>query len=272
MSIKVRTKTITPAVAQAMLQTSAELGAINRKLNNRHVELYANEIRANRWKLNGDAIRLDADGRILDGQHRLHACVLAGIPFQTIVMTGVEADTFDTMDCGRVRTTSQVLQLADVKYNALIASIIRGSSDIRSVGHTDMKEKRLSNTAALADYNANADLYNRAAAVSAAAVSESHSMTPKLAGSVYYYLVHDLKQDEAKVEKFIREICSFDTSSNGIIDKLRKWNLANRTVKVSERTRLGYTILTWNAWISGSRKAPRFSESSIEEMPSFIGK
>ena len=86
MAIKVKTKTITPAVAEAMLKTSEALGAINRKLNNRHVELYANEIRSNRWKLNGDAIRLDADGRILDGQHRLHACVLAGIPFQTIVI------------------------------------------------------------------------------------------------------------------------------------------------------------------------------------------
>ena len=90
MPIKIRQKTITPAVAEAMLKASEALGAVNRKLNTRHVELYANEIRSNRWKLNGDAIRLDPDGRILDGQHRLQACVLAGIPFQTIVMTGVE--------------------------------------------------------------------------------------------------------------------------------------------------------------------------------------
>ena len=272
MAIKVRTKIITPAMAEAMLRTSSELGAINRKLNNRHVELYANEIRSNRWKLNGDAIRLDADGRILDGQHRLHACVLAGLPFKTIVMTGVEADTFDTIDCGRIRTTAQVLQMADVKYNSLVSSIIRGASEIRSYGHTDMKEKRLSNTAALAEYNANAELYNRAAALSSSALDESHLVTPKLVGSVYYYLVHDLKQDEATVEKFVREMVSFDSSSSAIIDKLRKWNLANRTVKVSERTRLGYIILTWNAWISGSRKPPRFTEASIEEMPVFIGK
>lgn len=272
MSIKVRTKVITPAIAEAMLRTSAELGAINRKLNNRHVELYANEIRSNRWKLNGDAIRLDDDGRILDGQHRLHACVLAGIPFTTIVMTGVDANTFDTIDCGRVRTTSQVLQMADVKYNSLVSSIIRGASEIRSVGHTDMKEKRLSNTAALAEYNTNAELYNRAAAISSSAVIESHAVPPKLVGSVYYYLVHDLKQDEEKVEKFVRDMVSFDSSSSAIIDKLRKWNLANRAVKVSDRTRLGFIILTWNAWISGSRKAPRFSEANIEEMPVFIGK
>jgi len=272
MSIKVRQKTITPAVAEAMLKASEALGAVNRKLNTRHVELYANEIRSNRWKLNGDAIRLDPDGRILDGQHRLQACVLAGIPFQTIVMTGVEADTFDTMDCGRTRTTSQVLQMADVKYSALVSSIIRGAAEIRSAGHTGMKEKRMSNTAALADYNKNAETYNRAAAVSSAAVNESHAMTPKLAGSIYYYLVHDLAQDETRVEKFIRDITSFDTSSSAVLDKLRKWNLANRAIRISERTRLGYAILTWNAWVGGSRKALRFSESLIEEMPSFNAK
>lgn len=271
-TIKVRTKTITPAVAQAMLQQSAELGCSNRKISNKYVELYANEMRSNRWKLNGVAIKLDNEGRILDGQHRLHACVLSGLPFQTIVMTGVENDTFDTLDCGRPRTPAQVLQMAEVKYHSLIASIIRGSSEIRNDGHTDMKEKKLSNTAALAEYQANSAMYDRAAAVAATAVAESHAMTAKLAGSVYYYLVHDLNQDEDKVEKFIREVTSYDTSSNGIIDKLRKWNLTNRTVKVSERTRLGYLILTWNAWIKGAHKAPRFMESNIEEMPTFIAK
>lgn len=272
MSIRVKQKTITPAVAKAMLQTSKELGAVNRTLSNRHVELYANEMRSNRWKLNGVAIKLDPDGRILDGQHRLQACVLAGIPFTTMVMTGVEGDTFDTLDCGRSRTISQVLRMDGVKYNSLVASIISGASEIRTAGHTDRKEKRLSNTAALSEYKNNSELYNKAAAVSSSAVTESHSMTPKLAGSVYYYLVHDLGQDEEKVEKFIREICSFDTSSSGIIDKLRKWNLANRTVKVSERTRLEYVVLTWNAWVSGSRKAPKFSEYSLEKMPEFIAK
>lgn len=272
MAIKVRTKTITPALAQAMLQQSAELGACNRKVSQKYVELYANEMRANRWKLNGVAIKLDTDGRVLDGQHRLKACVLSGIPFQTIVMSGVENDTFDTLDCGRSRTPAQVLQMADVKYHAVIASIIRGAAEIRSAGHTDMKEKKLSNTGALAEYKANAEIYDKAAIVSTSATNESHSMTVKLAGSVYFYLVHDLEQDEDTVEKFIREACSFDSSSDAVIDKLRKWNLANRTVKVSERTRLGYLILTWNAWVSGAKKAPRFMESNIAEMPTFITK
>ena len=270
MTIKTREKVITPAAARAMLRTSEELGAKNRKVSNNHVELYANDIRSGNWKLNGDAIKLDEDGRILDGQHRLRACVLANMPMRTMVMTGVSKDAFDTLDCGRARTTSQVLQMAEVKYNSLIACIIRGAAEIRTVGHTDMKEKRLSNIAALEEYKANSEIYGKAAAVGTSAVGETHAMTQKMAGSVYFYLVHDLQQDPEKVEKFIREITSFDSSASPVLDKLRKWNLANRMQKISDRTRLGYLILTWNAWVTGAAKAPRFSEGSIEEMPTFV--
>ena len=269
MAIKVHTKTITPAMAKAMLDESQNLGASNRRVSQQHVDLYAEEMRHGRWKLNGVAIKLDEQGAILDGQHRLQACVAAGIPFQTIVMSGVPRDTFDTLDCGRARTTSQVLQMADVKYNALIASIIRGVGELRTDGHTARKEKKMSNTAALAEYNAHSKAYDAAARISAVAVSESHAMTAKLAGSIYYYLTQDLKQSADKVEQFIQGITSFDTASNPVVDKLRKWNLANRTVRISDRTRLGYIILTWNAMVEGSKKAPRFSEAKLEEMPKF---
>ena len=44
MAIKVHTKTISPAMAKSMLETSYSLGVTNRKVSNRHVEIYAEEI------------------------------------------------------------------------------------------------------------------------------------------------------------------------------------------------------------------------------------
>lgn len=268
MAIKVHTKTISPAMAKTMLETSYSLGASNRKVSNRHVDIYAEEMRSGRWKLNGVAVKLDEKGAILDGQHRLLACVQAGVPFQTILMTGVPRDTFDTLDCGRVRTTSQVLQMADVKYNSLIASIIRGVAEIRSVGNMSHKEKPISNTASLEEYNKHSAAYDMAAAVGATAVAGTHAMTAKMCGAIYYHLTQDLKQSKDDVEKFIRESTSFDSSKNPVIDKLRKWNLANRGVKVSDRNRLGYVILSWNAMLKKG-KAPKFCEKNIETFPKF---
>lgn len=273
MAINVKTMTITPAEAKKMLDTTEKLGGHNRKVSQNYVDLYANEMRGKRWKLNGEPIKLDARGIVLDGQHRLQACVAAGTPFETLVVTGVDPKTFDTLDCGRSRTPAQVLQMADVKYNSLIASIIRGASDLRTTGHTACKEKKLSNTATLLEYKRNAGVYNRAASVAASAVQESHAMTARLAGSVYYYLVHDLKQDEEQVANFIREITSFKNSSSDALEKLRIWNLKNKNLRgVSDRVRIGYLILTWNAMMTGSKKKVRFSESALDPMPKFITK
>ena len=269
MAIKVHTKTISPAMAKSMLETSYSLGVTNRKVSNRHVDIYAEEMRSGRWKLNGVAIKLDEKGGILDGQHRLLACVQSGVPFQTIVMNGVERDTFDTLDCGRVRTTAQVLQMANVKYNSLISSIIRGVAEIRSVGNMSHKEKPISNTASLEEYNKHSAAYDMAAAVGATAIAGTKAMTAKMCGAIYYHLTQDLKQSKDEVEKFIREITSFDSSKNAIVDKLRKWNLANRGMKVSDRNRLGYTILTWNAMVHKAKAAPKFCEKNLEKFPKF---
>ena len=271
MTIKINTRNITPKQAQAMLDMSITLGATNRRVAQKHIDLYAREMAEGRWKLNGVAIKLDENGAVLDGQHRLLACIKAGVPFQTIVMTGVPRETFDTLDCGRPRTVSQVLQMSDVKYHSLVAAVIRGVAEMRMDGNTAQKEKRISNSAAMQEYQTHSAEYDDSARFGAVAVADTHAMTPKLVATLHYYLVNDLKLDRELVERFLGDIVSFDTSSIAVADKLRKWNLQNRNMRVSERTRLGYTILTWNAMLKKS-KCPRFCEKAIEEMPKFLTK
>ena len=271
MTIKVNTRNITPQQAKAMLDMSITLGAGNRRVAQRHVDLYAREMLEGRWKLNGVAIKLDENGAVLDGQHRLLACIKAGVPFTTIVMSGVPRDTFDTLDCGRPRTVAQVLQMSDVKYHSLVSAVIRGVSEMRMAGNTARKEKRMSNSAAMEEYRAHSAEYDESARFGACVVADTHAMTPKLTATLHYYMVNDLKQDKELVERFLHDINSFDTSSIAVADKLRKWNLQNRGTRISERTRLGYTILTWNAMLRKS-KCPRFCEKAVETMPEFLTK
>lgn len=261
--------TITPERAAVLLKLTADLHRTNRAVSQAHINIYAEDMKDGRWKLNGVPVVLDEKGAILDGQHRLQACVRSGVAFRTALVSGVSRDTFDTFDCGRARTSSQVLQMANVKYSTLTSSIIRGVMEFRADGHTDMHMKKVTNAVALLEYRSHSDAYNDAATIGARVVGESHAMTPKMAGTVYYYLTQDLKQDPGTVEKFLTEITSYDSSGNPITDKMRKWNLSVRDQKVSNRTRLGYLILTWNAMINKAKHAPRFSESAIAEMPTF---
>src|SRR5712692_3591943 len=58
-------------------------------------------IQRGEWQLTGEAIKLDDEGRVRDGQNRLHAIVQAGIPVRSVVARGVSEDAFKVMDSGR---------------------------------------------------------------------------------------------------------------------------------------------------------------------------
>lgn len=112
--------TITPEVAKALLERNTN----NRKLTPSIVNRYARILQAGEWKLNGDTIRIDNKGDVLDGQHRLAASVQTGIPFETLVVTGINRDTFDTIDTGKARTSADALFSSGMTGNApLVASI-----------------------------------------------------------------------------------------------------------------------------------------------------
>ena len=83
--------TITPELAQEWL----DRGGTNRKTTRRRIEAMTAAIQRGEWRLTGEAIKLDDEGRVRDGQNRLHAIVEAGIPVRSVVARGVGADAFD---------------------------------------------------------------------------------------------------------------------------------------------------------------------------------
>lgn len=99
---------ITPEDAVAML----EMNDSNRPLNDQHVKRIARQIADGKWKFNGDTIKIAVTNDILDGQHRLWAIIEAKTAVETIVVRGIEADAFATIDTLRKpRSGSDVLAL-----------------------------------------------------------------------------------------------------------------------------------------------------------------
>jgi len=111
---------ITPADAQKLIEHNQH----NRPIRDRHVARIANEIKLDRWKFNGDTIKLADTGDVLDGQHRLWAIIMADKPVETIIVNGIARDAFATIDTIRqARTGSDVLALNNVKrYRTIMAS------------------------------------------------------------------------------------------------------------------------------------------------------
>ena len=110
---------ITPNYAEKLLK----LNTNNRALNNSTVQKYASEMKAGNWKSNGDTITISKD-RLIDGQHRLKACVESNTPFETILVEGVVNDVFDTKDVGKRRSISDILSIAGERYTIPLAASI----------------------------------------------------------------------------------------------------------------------------------------------------
>lgn len=98
---------VTPDMAAQWL----EMNVKNRKVRVGVVDKYARDMKAGRWQITGDAVRFDKDAHLIDGQHRLKACVKANVPFTTLVIYGLSADAQDVMDQGAVRRADDVLAL-----------------------------------------------------------------------------------------------------------------------------------------------------------------
>jgi hypothetical protein len=116
--------TITPERAAAWLKRHELLVKTdptkkNRRLKKSLVDRYGQDMADDRWQFNGETIKLGSDGRIIDGQHRLAACVKAKAQFRTLVVDNVTDDSFKTIDVGKVRTGGDLLYI-DGHENAVI--------------------------------------------------------------------------------------------------------------------------------------------------------
>lgn len=111
-------ETITPADAAKMLESNKE----NRRLRIRLVRQYARDLAQGRWTDNNDAICFTADGRLINGQHRLEAVVSSGQPMRALVARGVSDEAQHQMDAGARRTASDALQLTGHTYAPLLAA------------------------------------------------------------------------------------------------------------------------------------------------------
>jgi hypothetical protein len=112
---------ITPRIAKSWL----ELNTNNRKLDKRNVSHLRDAITQGEWYMNGEAIIFSDAGRLLNGQHRLWAIMLAGVGVDVLVVRGVNANSFRTLDSGRVRRTGEVLAMSGEKNSNKVAAAVQ---------------------------------------------------------------------------------------------------------------------------------------------------
>lgn len=76
----------------------------NRDEKQRYIDKYSADMKNKEFMLSPDAITIDKDGRLINGQHRLLAVVESGIPQPFIVMYNAPTETKDIINNGNPTT------------------------------------------------------------------------------------------------------------------------------------------------------------------------
>jgi len=89
-------ETITPRLAREYLATDE---GKNRRPSKNHVQYLADSISRGEWvQITGQPIAFDKMGRLVNGQHRLLACIQANLPINVEIVRGVDDETLgDTL-------------------------------------------------------------------------------------------------------------------------------------------------------------------------------
>lgn len=114
--------TITPELAGLMLERNLEH---NRKRSGRAVAEYHREIKDGRMMLTNQGIGFDTTGRLVDGQHRLMACVSSDNSFDSLVVFGLDPESFLFVDSGYKRTTGHKVGIAGYPDSNNLAAAAR---------------------------------------------------------------------------------------------------------------------------------------------------
>lgn len=92
---------ITPGMAKKCLERNK---IENRNLSRGRVNAMVSDLKNGKWVLTHQGIAFDDEGNLLDGQHRLAACVQSGVSFETLVTKGMTKEVCVAIDNTRPRT------------------------------------------------------------------------------------------------------------------------------------------------------------------------
>lgn len=109
---------LTPQLAKRWMAQNP----INRALRSGVVSRLADAIKRGEWMLNGETIKFDWNGNMLDGQHRTAAAVEANQAIDVFVVRGLDPRSQETVDRGIRRTLADIIKLRGESYAPVLAA------------------------------------------------------------------------------------------------------------------------------------------------------
>jgi hypothetical protein len=251
-------RTITPAFAEMILQRYAPAGT-NRRLRASYAASIAAEIGKGRWNPNTHQGIAFTDGGILsDGQHRLTACVLAGLSITLPVTYGQPEDVFTVIDQNTPRAAADFITHAkiDVPSATNTAATARLLLALAADNYTDAA-REMSKADVFAFVMANKDALIPAVRIG---MNVANGLKAKVSPSMIATTVYLIRADAAHdvVEEFFARLgdgASLQKRSPilALREGLKNGEVATGYSNSKDRVRAGAAAIinAWNLWRAG---------------------
>jgi hypothetical protein len=232
---------VTPELAERWLARNPN----NRNIRKAVIEGYARDMRTGDWVLNGETLKFDTSGRLIDGQHRLSAVIAADTSVPMIVVRGVDESVMDTVDAGAKRTYADALKLQGEENTTTLAAVARRAVMWSKGARTNTGAIRPTPREMNAFLDENPSI--RTSAEVAVRLS-SRSLLPASVVGLCHWLFAAFDTDEA--DWFLARVTDGDgISGNSPVAALRNRIIKMRVAggRVNETEALALVIYAWNA-------------------------
>lgn len=260
-------ETITPHIAEQLLADQIS----NRAIRKAKVREWAKDMQSGIWEPIPQPIMIDAEGRLIDGQHRLAAVVQSGCTVTMMVARDVPTEWRRYIDSGTARAAADVLKMQNGTKNAQQVQatakyVIRYESSLEeswSAANAPGKQQVID------EYNLDPDIYQDAVLAGSQATATTSAnlwMTRSSYGSLYI-LTHRWSSVIEMWPDWHEGISTGIGLHKGdprlaLRNSIRKVGLSYRTQQLSLIT----CIKAWNHYVNG-RDISRFIVMANKYLP-----
>ncbi len=244
-----------PIIAEVLVITPEMAGdwllrnEVNRTLTVLAVNKYAGIITRGDWSLNGESIKFDWNGKLIDGQHRLNAIIQTDTPVQSLVIFGAAPESYTTLDQGRKRSVGDILKMQyeepdHANYSSLLSWYWKFTTN-----RTNSPDYYPTTDQSLAIYKAHPGLGD---SLRVTDTKHFKIIGSRVALALCHYILHDLDPEGA--EEFFEKLgTGAGLPALSPILKLRERLINTRVSKTNMPTyeKIAIIIKAWNAWKVG---------------------
>lgn len=235
-----------PARAEQLLKT---YHVDYRKYRETYAEGLARDMMSGCWNFDGSPIRIDEEGNLFDGQHRLNAVIMSQTTQEFLMVVGLPKNAYDTTDTGLARTYGDTLRRRGYTNVSLRAALVKLIARYEA-GYSLDSTKRLTNSEMDGIHDKYVDSISRASGM---AVSVAKKVfTPNAVLAFIWWRLRLVAEESggspSEADEFMIAVTEGENLSRG----MPEYALRNRLINDAEidHSRMEYAHMFFYAWNS----------------------